>query len=596
MRSLLGPPRTATIRWAAAAALAAVVALGTLVVTPAARGAITASQITTPANPAFFIADEDAGSQPFAISGTTIGGNSADEVDVRCYFGGTSVKVRGNVPLTASGSFSVPAADLKKLIGLTCRLKAVPAGTNPSDLTPFSGPVVGVGSRDTSKVSGGPNNGKAYDYTLTGQQLTAAFDYVSLGRCGLQNGFLYDATYANTTVTFACNGGLGRANSPGTPTRSELQIDGANAYPPTQAFLINSDGAGLPALTDTYALDKATGNVVIHETAPLVKCASETYPPTAGSCARYVATGVTDDRTITQDHDGHMSWVTDTFKSTDGKPHSVDLLWDENEQFFGPTGDSSQLEYRFSGESTFSKHTGGDSVSLPSSPGAIFIRMHGAADGTMSTGQGAIVYDRPATVAKFTSITSLGSEFTLHQTGTLPAGGSTRFRFAYVHDFLSTLVATRAKAASDAFLNMIAVSTSGKGKGTVSSAPAGISCGKTCTHGYSYGTAVTLTPKAAKGSTFTGFSGACKGKTCKLSTTDNLTVKATFGLEPCVVPKVVGKSLGAAKKKIKKALCSVGKVKMVKSSKPKGHVIAQSPKKGKKLKQHTKVGLEVSKG
>ncbi len=281
--------------------------LGGLVVTPTAHAAITASQITTPSNPSFFIADEDAGSQTFAVSGTTTGGTSGDKVDLRCYFGGSSVKVKGNVPLNSNGSFSVPAADLNKLLDLTCQLKAVPAGKNPSDLTPFFGPVVGVGDRETSKVSSGNNNGKAYDYSLDAQQLTAAFDYASLGSCGLHNGFLYDSTYADTTVTFACNAGLLSADSPASPTRSELEIDGANAYAPTQAFLINSDGAGLPALTDTYTVDKATGNVVIQETDPLVKCSNAAYPPTAGSCATFVSTGVTDDRTITQDHDGHIS-------------------------------------------------------------------------------------------------------------------------------------------------------------------------------------------------------------------------------------------------------------------------------------------------
>lgn len=105
--------------------------------------------------------------------------------------------------------------------------------------------MVGVGERETAKISGGANDGKAYDYSLDAQRLTAAFDYASLGSCGLHNGFLYDSTYANTTVTFACNAGLVSADSPSARTRSELQIDGANAYAPTQAFFINPAGAGL---------------------------------------------------------------------------------------------------------------------------------------------------------------------------------------------------------------------------------------------------------------------------------------------------------------------------------------------------------------
>jgi hypothetical protein len=527
MGPLPGFHQVTRIRLAAAAALAAALVLGGSGVTPTASAAITASQITTPSNPSFFVADEDANSQTFPISGTTTGGTAGDKVDVRCYYGGTSVKVKGNVAVNSSGAFSVPAADLNRILELTCQLRAVPAGTNPADVTPFSGPLVGVGDRETSKVSGGPNNGKAYDYALDAQQLTGAFDYASLGSCGLHNGFLYDTTYANTTVTFACNAGLGRADSPNTPTRSELRIDAADAYAPAQAFFINPGGAGLPPVTETHKVDKATGNVVITETDPLVKCSSATYPPTPASCATYVTAGVTDDRVITQDHDGHISWITDTFKSTDGKAHAIDLLWDNNQQFFGAPGDSSQLEYEFPGESSFSEHKTGDTVSLPASGGAIFIRMHGAADGATGTGQGAVVYDRRATAAKFTAVTTLGSDFTLHQTGNVPAGGSTRFRFAYVHDYQAALVTARAKAARSLFLNKLTVSRVGKGK--VTSAPRGISCGRICTHGYAYGTVVTLKAKAAKGFTFAGWSGACKGKhACKVTANADASLQAKF--------------------------------------------------------------------
>ena len=576
--------------------LVAVLVVGGLAVTPAAHAAITASQITSPTNPSFFIADEDAAAQTFTISGTTTGGSpSSDKIDIRCYFAGTSVKVKGSVALNSNGSFSVTTADLNKLLELTCQLRAVPAGTTPADLTPFSGPVVGVGERESAKIGGGANNGKAYDYALDAQQLTAAFDYASLGSCGLHNGFLYDSTYANTTVTFACNAGLGRADSPTTPTRSELQIDSANAYAPTQAFFINSGGAGLPALTDTYTVDQATGNVVIRETDPIVKCSTATYPPTTGSCATFVSTGVTDDRTITQDHDGHISWITDVFKSADGKAHAVDLLWDDSEQFFGASGDSSKLEYEFPGQNSFATHATGSNLSLPTSPGTIFIRMHGAADGDTGTGQGAIVYDRTATAAKFTSVTPLGSKFTLHQTGKVPAGGATRFRFAYVQDYRAALVGTRAKTASALFLNPITVSRSGKG--TVTSSPAGIACGKTCTHGYAYGTSVTLKAKAARGSRFSGWSGACKGsQRCKVTTNDTVTVKAKFVLRPCVVPNLVGKTLAAAAAAIKKTFCSVGKVKTVASSRAKGEVLSQQPRRGTRLRQHAKISLVVSKG
>jgi Fe-S cluster biogenesis protein NfuA len=132
---------------------------------------------------------------------------------------------------------------------------------------------------------------------------------------------------------------------------------------------------------------------------------------------------------------------------------------------------------------------------------------------------------------------------TLHQTGTVPAGGrgdqrgSTRFRFAYVQDYWAANVASLAQMASTTFanrlINSLSVSNAGTGSGTVSSSPAGISCGSTCSQGYAYGTPVTLTATPATGSTFTGWSGACSGTgTCTVTTNDADSVTATFSLVP----------------------------------------------------------------
>jgi hypothetical protein len=328
-----------------------------------------------------------------------------------------------------------------------------------------------------------------------------------------------------------------------------------------------------------------------------VKCANAAYPPTESSCSSFVPTGVTDNRTITQDHDGHISWISDSFTSTDSKAHSVDLLWENSQRFWGASGTSAQLEYEFPGQSSFATHVAGDSVSLPASPGTVLIRMHGAADGDVSAGQGAIVYDRPATAAKFTFVQTVASTFTLHQAGNVPAGGSTRFRFAYVQDYKAANVASLAKTARLAFLNALALARTGKGKGKITSSPHGISCGKRCSHGFAYGTTVTLKAKPAKGSRFMRWSGACKGTgKCRLTVTDNVKIGARFVLRPCLVPNVVGKPLQAAKHAIKRRFCSVGIVRTAASAVAAGHVISQDPARGQKLKQHGRVDLVVSSG
>jgi len=522
-----------SLRLACAAALFASLLLVGLAATPAAKAAVTASTITTPTDHTFITIDQDAATQTFAVSGTTSGGNPAtDKVDINCYQGTSTTFVVANVPLNPDGSFSVPAASELHLSDGVCTLRAVPAGTNPSDRTPFAGPRIGVGERDTSRVSGGPNNGEAFNYQIWAQQLTGAFGYRSLGDCGLADGELLDPEFNFTTVTFICSAALHSAEAP-SPTRSELQIDGANAYAPAAAEAINPNAAGFPVLNYSFSVDPATGNLVIHEADPLVKCAAATYPPTAALCANLLPTGVTDNRTVSQDHDGHIAWISDSFTSTDGHTHTLDLLWSNAQHFGGMVSDSTQLEYEFPGQSSYSLHALGDRVSLPTSPGTIFVRMHGANDGDPTTGQGAIVYDRPATAATFTGVNSLSNNFVLHQTGTVPTGGSTLFRFAYVQDYVAANVASMAQTATAAFLNPLTVAKTGSGSGTVTSSVAGISCGATCSHAYPYGTSVTLTATPATGSSFSGWSGACSGTgACTVTTNQASSVTASFSLIP----------------------------------------------------------------
>ena len=137
----------------------------------------------------------------------------------------------------------------------------------------------------------------------------------------------------------------------------------------------------------------------------------------------------------------------------------------------------------------------------------------------------------------------------------------------------------------------------GLGTGTVTSSPTGISCGSTCAHAFKHGTAVTLTAVAAARSSFAGWSGDCSGTArCTLTMSANHAVTATFKVL-CVVPKVKGKKLRAAKRSIRKAHCSPGKVTRAFSKKvKKGRVISQRPKPGKNLAAGSKVKLKVSKG
>lgn len=78
----------------------------------------------------------------------------------------------------------------------------------------------------------------------------------------------------------------------------------------------------------------------------------------------------------------------------------------------------------------------------------------------------------------------------------------------------------------------LTVTLAGAGSGTVISSPTGISCPATCSANYrKVGTMVTLTPTAAAGSRFAGWSGACTGiGSCVVTMSAAESVTATFNL------------------------------------------------------------------
>ena len=89
----------------------------------------------------------------------------------------------------------------------------------------------------------------------------------------------------------------------------------------------------------------------------------------------------------------------------------------------------------------------------------------------------------------------------------------------------------------------LSVSRNGSGAGTVTSAPAGINCGATCSRSVTPGTTMTLTATAATSSTFAGWSAPCSGTgTCVVTVKAATSVTATFNRTPPSVRLSVTKS------------------------------------------------------
>jgi hypothetical protein len=419
----------------------------------AAGAAIASSQITSPPGPDFAIADEDSPGT-IAVSGTS-NGSAGEKADLDCIYraGGFRVdaKLAAEVPLEAGGAFSEPAAELAGAVEHVCRLRAVPAGTEPEPASAFAGPVLAVGTHGTETVPGGPNAGTVTTYRIWGQQLTAADFYKGAGTCGIYDAFLFDPSFENTTTTFYCNDHWRYYNAfpESSSSRSELQVDGVNAYLPGSAEEIDEDAHDLPALTYSYSQNPLNGDLTIHESDPVVKCPDPEYPPSESSCPSFEGAGVRDDRTIEQTEDGHLVTIADRFVSVDGQPHSLDLL-PQNNQSFDSHGES--VAYRFPGESSYSTHEMGDGVSFDDEPpGAVFAKVEGSTDGDTSTGRGAIVFDRPASPATFNRVNPSESDLYFHQTAYVPAAGSARIRFAYVQAYTQAEVDALAEQAEDAF-------------------------------------------------------------------------------------------------------------------------------------------------
>jgi hypothetical protein len=419
-----------------------------------ASAAVASSQITAPAGPAYTLFDETLlpNVPAVTVSGTTSGSGS---VALRCYYGiGPNEYEKVVEEVTPDGgSFSV-GVDAHALDVRPCVLRAVPVSDtkahppgSPAEEAsdPFKGPVI-AGSR--FEVEADDEVDDYYEFEAASSP--GYLDIEAAGACGLVSSTLYaQGSLLASANLFGCNAAFFEANEPpsGKSTRSDLQVDGANAYTPTTARFLEEDLKvtipGVPRLSVTQTFDAATGLVSIRELDPIVKCSPEAlFPPTSTSCKQFVATGVQLERTWQTSSAGEVAMMTDSWSSTDGNPHTLNALY---EQWFA-FDESEGGTFLFPGAGAFAPAKRGDAVTLPASGGASAIDYKedaatpAAGDGEHP--QGAVVYSRtpsePLTVhegSDESKPTGTGTGFSMPYEATVPATGAYTLQMGFVQAY-----------------------------------------------------------------------------------------------------------------------------------------------------------------
>ncbi len=150
------------------------------------------------------------------------------------------------------------------------------------------------------------------------------------------------------------------------------------------------------------------------------------------------------------------------------------------------------------------------------------------------SGSGSVVSDPAGISCGGACLTS----FMYGATGTLTATPATGSRFAGWSGACTgtgtcTVTMNQARSVTATFTlvqETLSVRRSGTGSGGVTSDPAGVSCGSTCSNSFTYGTRVTLTATPATGSHFSSWTGACATATgtCTVTMNQARSVTATF--------------------------------------------------------------------
>jgi hypothetical protein len=555
------------------------------------------------------------------VKGTAAHTSAMDRVDVACFYGGSSssVKLMGSFPVTGTpnGTFDTGAVPLRPIAGHACRLRAVLAGSEApgTDISSYAGPQVAVSEVALPSATAGGNPYDFYANAVTFNGNAAWTSAGSTSSCGPAVAPLDSAFDIGGNFAINCAGSLQGRNAPIGADRSEVMVDGRNAYDAASAQGLLGNSVNLQQLLKNVGvdIDPNTGLASSQATEDWVECGSTTYPPTTATCPTFTSAGVALQRNITTSDGGDVITMTDTWSSTDGNPHSLDLLYDDS---VGAAQFNTQRGYEFPGQASFSAYGAGDSVpSSGTAPASILVRSNLAAlDGATSEAAGAITFSTPP--AGYTFVNN--GEFREHQVVQVPATGSTSLTYIYSSAFTVAQTQAMALTAQDRLQPLAVTITSPANGATAASSPVTVTGTASAGSGIDSITVAGQTvPVAPNGAWSANVPLSPGSNTLQVLATDRAGTTAqgqlsvvyqppsTAGSGPpvtvkpvkCKVPRTKGMKLAAAKRALRHAHCRVGKIKHVSSKKiARGHVMSTTPRAGRRLAAGAKVALSVSKG
>jgi glucodextranase-like protein/PASTA domain-containing protein len=584
---------------------------------PASAAGFTAATFTGPPDGANLFYDTDSGSGSVTVSGTVTGTSASSRGELRCYNGIPAGQAGGTAVLATNvdvsgGAFGLNVS-LAPVSDQVCRLALVPVGTGPSADPPpgFAGPAISVTGHQSDSW-----NGELYGYSILAGTFSQSFSLGSAGECAVRASYQTTSPSQGTFTLFTHNACLGQA-APGAPSpgRSELQIDGQNAYLPGAVGptidaqgKVTSDGLtgqpGFQPLTYDAAFDAAHDGVLIDDTeTPMLCVPPASYPPTPAGCPSLRDSGIRIHQQTALLPGGSVARVIQTITDVDGHPHQLDVDFEQD------VGDAQRNTgtpgFQFPGQSALAPHGTPDTFSgWAAGPQSIFVIRDAAAAPAPQNPVGAITFNHPPQSARF--VTAPGAtvaKLLMGYQSALGAGGSVVYDWSFSQATSAAGASWIEAAERDRMQSpVVLIATPANHTRTTAS--------RVLVHGGA-GDGVgirSLTvdgrPTALSGAAFTASVALRLGVNSINVTAVNdagnattATLVLTRVAPPCRVPRLAGRTLTAARRALSAAHCGLGSVTSSRSRRVRrGLVISSRPGSGSVQRPGTKVRLVLSQG